>query len=116
MTSETSYTLRVSSGVTESLLGRVLDGRYRVLSHIADGGMASVYLALDTRLDRDVALKVMRHDLAQDEALRQPVPAARPARRPGCPTPTSSPSSTRARTTATCSWPWSTSPGRPCAR
>lgn len=68
MTSETSYTLRVSSGVTESLLGRVFDGRYRVQSHIADGGMASVYLALDTRLDRDVALKVMRHDLAQDEA------------------------------------------------
>jgi serine/threonine-protein kinase len=68
MTSETSYTLRVSSGVTESLLGRVFDGRYRVLSHIADGGMASVYLALDTRLDREVALKVMRHDLAQDEA------------------------------------------------
>ena len=68
MTSETSYTLRVSSGVTESLLGRVFDGRYRVLSHIADGGMASVYLALDTRLDRDVALKVLRHDLAQDDA------------------------------------------------
>jgi beta-lactam-binding protein with PASTA domain/predicted Ser/Thr protein kinase len=64
----TSYTLRVSSGVTESLLGRVLDGRYRVLSHIADGGMASVYLALDTRLDRDVALKVLRRDLAQDDA------------------------------------------------
>ncbi|NYG05560.1 serine/threonine-protein kinase [Phycicoccus badiiscoriae] len=58
----------MSSGVTESLLGRVFDGRYRVQSHIADGGMASVYLALDTRLDRDVALKVMRHDLAQDEA------------------------------------------------
>ncbi|WP_091781674.1 Stk1 family PASTA domain-containing Ser/Thr kinase [Pedococcus dokdonensis] len=58
----------MSSGVTESLLGRVFDGRYRVLSHIADGGMASVYLALDTRLDRDVALKVLRHDLAQDEA------------------------------------------------
>ena len=63
----TSYTLRVSSGVTESLLGRVIDGRYRVQSHIADGGMASVYLALDTRLDRDVALKVLRRDLAQDE-------------------------------------------------
>jgi serine/threonine-protein kinase len=46
----------------------VLDGRYRVQSHIADGGMASVYLALDTRLDRDVALKVLRRDLAQDEA------------------------------------------------
>ncbi len=64
----TSYTLGVSSGVTESLLGRVVDGRYRVQSHIADGGMASVYLALDTRLDRDVALKVLRRDLAQDEA------------------------------------------------
>src|SRR5690349_23137858 len=67
MSSETSYTLRVSSGVTESLLGRVLDGRYRVLSHIADGGMASVYLALDTRLDREVALKVLRADLASDD-------------------------------------------------
>ncbi|GAA2731844.1 Stk1 family PASTA domain-containing Ser/Thr kinase [Pedococcus aerophilus] len=64
----TSYTLRVSSGVTESLLGRVFDGRYRVQSHIADGGMASVYLALDTRLDRDVALKVLRRDLARDDA------------------------------------------------
>ena len=64
----TSYTLGVSSGVTESLLGRVFDGRYRVLSHIADGGMASVYLATDTRLDRDVALKVLRRDLARDEA------------------------------------------------
>lgn len=54
--------------MTESLLGRVLDGRYRVQSHIADGGMASVYLALDTRLDREVALKVLRRDLAKDEA------------------------------------------------
>jgi serine/threonine-protein kinase len=57
----------VSSGVTESLVGRVLDGRYRVLSHIADGGMATVYLALDTRLEREVALKVMRPGLASDE-------------------------------------------------
>ncbi|MDF2143627.1 Stk1 family PASTA domain-containing Ser/Thr kinase [Knoellia sp. p5-6-4] len=57
----------MSSGVTESLVGRVLDGRYRVLSHIADGGMATVYLALDTRLDREVALKVMRPGLAADE-------------------------------------------------
>ena len=53
--------------MTESLVGRVLDGRYRVLSHIADGGMASVYLALDTRLEREVALKVMRPGLAADE-------------------------------------------------
>ena len=53
--------------MTESLVGRLLDGRYRVLSHIADGGMATVYLALDTRLDREVALKVMRPGLAGDE-------------------------------------------------
>ncbi len=57
----------MSSGVTESLVGRQLDGRYRVLSHIADGGMATVYLALDTRLEREVALKVMRPGLAQDD-------------------------------------------------
>jgi serine/threonine-protein kinase len=68
LTLDTSYTLQVSSGVTESLLGHVVDGRYRVQSHIADGGMASVYLALDTRLDRDIALKVLRRDLAQDAA------------------------------------------------
>jgi len=46
----------------------VLDGRYRVLSHLADGGMATVYVALDQRLDRKVALKVMRPDLAKDES------------------------------------------------
>jgi len=51
-----------------SLIERVLDGRYRVLSHLADGGMATVYVALDQRLDRKVALKVMRADLAQDES------------------------------------------------
>lgn len=45
----------------------MLDGRYRVLSHLADGGMATVYVALDLRLDRKVALKVMRSDLAKDE-------------------------------------------------
>jgi beta-lactam-binding protein with PASTA domain/tRNA A-37 threonylcarbamoyl transferase component Bud32 len=45
----------------------VLDRRYRVLSHLADGGMASVYVALDERLDREVALKVMRPSLAADE-------------------------------------------------
>jgi serine/threonine-protein kinase len=55
-----------SAGPT--LIERVLDGRYRVLSHLADGGMATVYVALDQRLDRKVALKVMRSDLAKDES------------------------------------------------
>jgi len=50
------------------LIDQVLDGRYRVLSHLADGGMATVYVAMDERLDREVALKVMRADLAKDES------------------------------------------------
>jgi beta-lactam-binding protein with PASTA domain/serine/threonine protein kinase len=58
----------VASPNPYSLIGRVLDGRYRVLSHLADGGMATVYVALDQRLDRKVALKVMRADLANDES------------------------------------------------
>jgi eukaryotic-like serine/threonine-protein kinase len=57
----------VSSAGPFSLIDRVVDGRYRVLSHLADGGMATVYVALDQRLDREVALKVMRADLANDE-------------------------------------------------
>ncbi|PWJ24840.1 serine/threonine-protein kinase [Branchiibius hedensis] len=51
-----------------SLVGRVVDGRYRVIAHLADGGMGSVFVAVDERLDREVALKIMRADLARDEA------------------------------------------------
>jgi len=61
----------VSSPDPFSLIDRVVDGRYRVLSHLADGGMATVYIALDERLDRKVALKVMRADLAKDESFVQ---------------------------------------------
>ncbi|GLW97223.1 Stk1 family PASTA domain-containing Ser/Thr kinase [Microtetraspora sp. NBRC 16547] len=52
--------------LTDPLVGRLLDGRYRVESRIAQGGMAAVYLALDVRLDRTVALKVMHRSLAED--------------------------------------------------
>ena len=52
----------------DALIGEVIDGRYSVLELIATGGMASVYRAVDTRLDRDVALKVMRPHLAHDES------------------------------------------------
>ncbi|HEY4852558.1 MAG TPA: PASTA domain-containing protein [Streptosporangiaceae bacterium] len=48
-------------------VGQLLDGRYRVESHIARGGMATVYLGTDTRLDRTVALKIMHAELANDE-------------------------------------------------
>ncbi|MBB5779671.1 Stk1 family PASTA domain-containing Ser/Thr kinase [Nonomuraea jabiensis] len=50
----------------DPLVGRLLDGRYRIESRIARGGMATVYLALDVRLDRTVALKVMHRSLAED--------------------------------------------------
>jgi len=53
--------------LTDSLAGRLLDGRYAVTARIAHGGMATVYLALDTRLDRQVALKVMHAELARDD-------------------------------------------------
>ena len=48
-------------------IGQLLDGRYRVDSHLADGGMATVYLGTDTRLERTVALKIMHAELAIDE-------------------------------------------------
>lgn len=44
----------------------MLDGRYRVDARIAVGGMATVYRAVDTRLDRVLALKVMHPGLAAD--------------------------------------------------
>ena len=50
----------------DMLTGRMLDRRYHVRSRIADRGMATVYLATDTRLDREVALKVMHAELARD--------------------------------------------------
>ncbi|MEW1547216.1 Stk1 family PASTA domain-containing Ser/Thr kinase [Streptomyces tsukubensis] len=50
----------------DALVGQVLDGRYRVDERIAVGGMATVYRALDTRLDRELALKVMHPALATD--------------------------------------------------
>jgi serine/threonine-protein kinase len=53
--------------LADPLAGRLLDGRYAVTARIAHGGMATVYLALDTRLDRQVALKVMHAELARDD-------------------------------------------------
>nr|Q9KIG4.1 RecName: Full=Serine/threonine-protein kinase PK-1; Short=stoPK-1 [Streptomyces toyocaensis]AAF79944.1 eukaryotic-type serine/threonine kinase [Streptomyces toyocaensis] len=50
----------------DPLVGQVLDGRYRVDARIAVGGMATVYRAVDTRLDRVLALKVMHPSLAAD--------------------------------------------------
>src|SRR3954462_2979014 len=49
------------------MIGRVLDGRYRVGPRIARGGMATVYEATDLRLDRVCALKIMHAGLGDDE-------------------------------------------------
>lgn len=50
------------------LIGQVIDGRYEVRALIARGGMATVYEAIDVRLDRTVALKIMHPHLAHDDA------------------------------------------------
>ncbi len=54
------------AAVRDPLVGSLVDGRYEVVSRIAAGGMATVYLATDARLGRPVALKVMHPHLATD--------------------------------------------------
>ena len=49
-------------------ISKLADGRYTVGQMIGTGGMADVYLGLDTRLNREVAIKVLRRDLAKDPA------------------------------------------------
>ncbi len=47
--------------------GQKINDRYKIIRTIGEGGMANVYLAHDTILNRDVAVKVLRGDLADDE-------------------------------------------------
>jgi beta-lactam-binding protein with PASTA domain/predicted Ser/Thr protein kinase len=54
--------------LSDPLVGQLLDGRYRVNRRLARGGMATVYEAVDTRLERIVAVKVMHPGLAEDRA------------------------------------------------
>jgi len=53
---------------TDPLIGLLVDERYRVTRRLARGGMATVYVAQDERLDRPVALKVMHPHLADSDA------------------------------------------------
>lgn len=53
-----------------NLVGRVIGERYRVEQVVARGGMATVYLALDIRLERKVALKIIHPHLASDNSFR----------------------------------------------
>jgi serine/threonine-protein kinase len=66
-----SYTRKVTTSTTDPLIGRLIDGRYQVRSRIARGGMATVYLATDLRLERRVAVKVMHGHLADDSQFKQ---------------------------------------------
>lgn len=69
MSNVDSWTVETSAGTRpDALVGRVVDGRYRVENRLARGGMATVYEATDLRLDRAVALKVMHATLADDAA------------------------------------------------
>ena len=70
----------MSTNSTDPLIGRLIDGRYQVRSRIARGGMATVYLATDLRLERRVAIKVPSTRRASSRR-RDP--------RPGSPTRTS---------------------------
>jgi serine/threonine-protein kinase len=52
----------------DRIVGRLLEGRYRVRERLARGGMSTVYSALDERLERPVAVKVMSSALSSDPA------------------------------------------------
>ena len=55
----------------DKYIGKMLDDRYEILEVIGEGGMAIVYRALDHRLNRDVAVKIMRDEVAADEEFRR---------------------------------------------
>src|SRR5258708_24946103 len=52
--------------VADSLIGALVDGRYRIRARVARGGMATVYTAMDERLERTVALKIIHPAHAQE--------------------------------------------------
>ena len=52
--------------VADSLIGSLIDGRYRIRGRVARGGMATVYTAVDERLERTVALKIIHPSQARD--------------------------------------------------
>jgi len=56
----------IMAAASDPLVGDVVDGRYEIISRAGRGGMATVYQAKDRRLDRTVAVKIMRDDLDDD--------------------------------------------------
>ena len=55
----------------DKYIGRLLDGRYEILEEIGRGGMAVVYRSMDHRLNRYVAVKILKEELNRDEDFRR---------------------------------------------
>ena len=55
----------------DKYIGMLLDDRYELQDRIGEGGMAVVYRALDHRLNRSVAVKIMRDEMASDEEFKR---------------------------------------------
>ena len=90
----------------------VVAGRYRLLGRLGSGGMADVWCAEDSLLNRRVALKFLHPRFAQDEQFVERFRREASSRRPGCSTRTWSGSSTAATFDGAHSSRWSTSRGR----
>ena len=69
----------------DQYIGKMLDNRYEILERIGTGGMAVVYKAKCHWLNRLVAIKILKSDLAQDEDFRRRFQRGIPGRRPALP-------------------------------
>lgn len=61
----------LASAVSSSLVGQVIDGKYAIVSRIAEGGTSTVYLGVNQRIGKDVAVKVLRTPVACDPEARE---------------------------------------------
>src|SRR5688500_11009766 len=59
--------LQTSKPKNDSFIGKIIRGRYRILSKLGEGGMGTVYLADQFAINRKVALKILNPDYARDE-------------------------------------------------
>lgn len=57
----------LAGSMDQAILGSVLGGRYQVMEFLGKGGMANVYLAVDKQTGNDVAVKILKPELTDDE-------------------------------------------------